>query len=126
VKSALVLDEIGLGKTLEALGLATIPDALPLVIVVQTHLHQQWFEKAQEFMKATVHKVEGNKPYSLPTADIYIMKYNQLQYWIDVLVTGWVKAVAFDEIQEIRRGTEAAKGLSANKLCSVVKYRAGS
>ncbi|MCE7600598.1 SNF2-related protein [Vibrio fluvialis] len=125
VQSALILDEIGLGKTIEGLGLATIPESLPLVIVVQPHLHQQWYDKALEFMEAEVHKVEGNKPYSLPTADIYIMKYNQLPHWIDVLTQGWVKGIAFDEIQELRRGADALKGYAAKQICQVVTYKVG-
>ncbi|MFG0772832.1 SNF2-related protein [Vibrio plantisponsor] len=125
VKSALILDEIGLGKTIEGLGLATIPDTLPLVIVVQPHLHQQWYEKALEFIEANVHKVEGNKPYSLPSADIYIMKYNQLPHWIDILTQGWVKGIAFDEIQELRRGADALKGYAAKQICQAVTYKVG-
>ena len=125
VKSVLILDEIGLGKTIEGLGIATIPGALPLVIVVQPHLQQQWYEKALEFLEAEVHKVNGNKPYSLPPADIYIMKYNQLSPWVDVLTQGWVRAIAFDEIQELRRGKDSAKGTAATAICQSIEYKIG-
>lgn len=125
VKSGLILDEIGLGKTIEGLGIATIPGTLPMVIVVQPHLQEQWYDKAVEFLEASVHKVTSTKPYSLPTADIYIMKYTQLAPWVDVLTSGWVKAIVFDEIQEIRRGVESAKGLAASQICEVVKYKFG-
>ncbi|WP_182038794.1 SNF2-related protein [Vibrio alginolyticus] len=124
-KSALVLDEIGLGKTIEGLAIATIPHATPTVFVVQPHLHDQWNDKAIEFMDATTHKVQGNKPYSLPTADIYIIKYSQLSPWIDVLTEGWVKGIVFDEIQELRRGTDSAKGAAAHAICENIEYKVG-
>lgn len=124
-RSALILDEIGLGKTIEGLALATIECARPLVIVVQPHLHTQWHEKAVEFMDATIFKVEGNKPFNLPPADIYIMKYNQLSPWVDVLCEGWVKGIAFDEIQELRRGSDAAKGAAAKNICDCIEYKVG-
>ena len=124
-KSALILDEIGLGKTIEGFGLATIPGATPIVYVVQPHLQDQWYEKAVEFLDAKIHKLQGNKPYSLPVSDVYIMKYNQLQYWIDVLVDSPISTVAFDEIQELRRGVESAKGAAAHVLCEQVEYKVG-
>lgn len=124
-KSALILDEIGLGKTIEGLGISTIPGATPTVYVVQPHLHDQWNDKATEFMNAKVHKVIGNKPYSLPQADIYVIKYNQLSPWVDVLTEGWVKAIVFDECQELRRGTESGKGAAAHAICECVEYKIG-
>ncbi|MDC5753585.1 SNF2-related protein [Vibrio europaeus] len=124
-KSALILDEIGLGKTIEGLGIATIPGATPTVFVVQPHLHDQWNGKALEFMSATVHKIMGSKPYSLPPADIYIIKYNQLSSWVDVLTQGWVKGLVFDEVQELRRGTESGKGAAAHAICDCVEHKVG-
>lgn len=124
-ESALILDEIGLGKTIEGLGVSTIPGATPTLFVVQPHLHDQWNGRAIEFMSATVHKIMGNKPYSLPSADIYIIKYNQLAYWVDILCEGWLKGIVFDEIQELRRGKESGKGEAAHSICACVKYKVG-
>ncbi len=124
-KSALILDEIGLGKTIEGLGITTIPNATPTVFVVEPQLQEQWYKKAKEFMNATVHKVQGTKPYTLPKADIYIFKYNQLSPWVDILTEGWVKAIVFDEIQQLRTGMDSAKGKAAHAICECVEYKVG-
>ncbi len=123
--SVLILDEIGLGKTIEGLAIATINLAMPVLYVVQPHLHDQWNDKAIEFMDATVHKIVGNKPYDLPPADIYIAKYNQLSPWVDVFSQDWLKGIVFDEVQELRRGNDSAKGVAATHICATKTYKVG-
>lgn len=125
VKSLLLIDDIGLGKTYEALGIALLPDALPLVIVVEPHLQVQWVTKARSFIESRIHQVKSNIPYSLPPADIYIFKYTQLAPWVDVLTQGWVKAIAFDEVQQLRTGVDSAKGEAAQSICLKVPLRVG-
>jgi len=125
VHNLLLIDDIGLGKTYEGLGIALLPGALPLVIVVEPHLQKQWAEKAASFINLSVHQVKGNTPYDLPPADIYIFKYTQLSPWVDVLTQGWVKAIAFDEIQQLRTGTDSAKGAAAACICQKVEIRVG-
>ncbi|KXS55014.1 MAG: putative helicase [Marinobacter sp. T13-3] len=125
MKSLIILDDVGLGKTYEGLGLALMDNALPLVIVCQPHLQTQWREKAEKFIDLTVHAPQGNTPYSLPASDIYIFKYTQLAGWIDTLCAGWVRAIAFDEIQELRHGDTTGKGAAAEKICQAVRNAEG-
>ncbi|EGQ9286392.1 DEAD/DEAH box helicase [Vibrio parahaemolyticus] len=125
LKSALVIDDIGLGKSYTALGIGLIPGALPLVIVVEPHLQKQFMQKAESFIGLETHAIKGTKPYKLPTADIYIMKYTQLAGWCDVLSSGWVKAIAFDEVQQLRTGRESAKGIAAENICRNIPIRVG-
>lgn len=125
VRGMVFVDDIGLGKTYEGLGVGLIPGALPLIIVVEPHLQNQWVTKAAEFINLRVHAPKGNTPYSLPDADIYIFKYNQLSPWIDVITQGWVKAVVFDEIQQLRTGTDSAKGEAAKALCDSLDAESG-
>ncbi|HCJ7273411.1 TPA: DEAD/DEAH box helicase [Vibrio cholerae] len=113
VKRLLVIDDVGLGKTYLGLGVGLLPDTLPMVIVVEPHLQDQWCEKAAEFINLSVHKVKGNAPYTLPQADIYVFKYGQLSPWVDVLTAGWVKAIVYDEVQQLRRGSESQRGTAA-------------
>lgn len=124
-RSLLLIDDVGLGKTYEGLGVGLLPGALPMVIVVEPHLQQQWIDKAESFINLSVHGVKGNKPYSLPPADIYVVKYNQLSPWVDVLTQGWVNAIVFDEVQQLRRGEESGKGRAARQICSEVPIRVG-
>lgn len=125
VRSLIMVDDIGIGKTYEGLGVGLIPGALPMVVVMEPHLQDQWAQKADEFIDLSVHKVKGNKPYSLPPADIYLFKYSQLSPWVDVLTQGWVKAIVFDEIQQLRTGTDSSKGAAASAICKAVELRCG-
>jgi SNF2 family DNA or RNA helicase len=124
-KSALLIDDVGLGKTYEGLGIGLLEGALPLVIVCQPHLQEQWADKAKSFINLSVHKLKGNTPYPLPAADIYIVKYTQLSPWVDILCAGWVKSIAFDEVQELRRGDDSNKGLAAKNICANINIRVG-
>ncbi len=125
MKSLIILDDVGLGKTYEGLGLALMNNSLPLVIVCQPHLQAQWLEKAREFIDLKVHGVKGNTPYDLPKSDIYVFKYTQLAGWVDVLTAGWVRALAMDEVQELRHGATTGKGSAAEKVCQAVRNADG-
>jgi hypothetical protein len=46
----------------------------------------------------------------LPAADVRVFRYTQLQGWIDVLELIGCGLVAFDEVQELRRGEDSGKG----------------
>lgn len=118
--SLLLVDDIGLGKTYEGLGTALIPGTLPMIIVVEPHLSEQWVDKAQKFIDLRVHGVSKTKPYDLPEADIYVFRYTQLSGWVDVLSSGHFKSIVFDEIQQLRHGTASAKGAAAASICASI------
>jgi SNF2 family DNA or RNA helicase len=124
-KKMLLLDEMGLGKTYEGLGMCLIPGNLPAVIVMEAALQRQWYLKAKSFIDLRVHEVKGNTPYTLPDADIYLFKYTQLSPWCDVLSRGWVKALIFDEVQNLRTGIVSSKGAAAAALCKTVDFVVG-
>lgn len=118
-------DDVGLGKTYTAAGMFLLTDARPAVAVVETHLQGQWVEKLTEFTDLRVHAITVTKPYDLPEADVYVFKYSQLLGWIDFFKTNFFKSVAYDEIQQLRRGTESRKGAAAKVLSESVKYKLG-
>ncbi|MDI5832513.1 DEAD/DEAH box helicase (plasmid) [Shewanella xiamenensis] len=119
----LLADDVGLGKTYSAAGLLLHPETLPAAFVVQTHLQNQTEQKINDFTHLRVHKIKGTKPYTLPPADVYIFKYSQLSGWVDTFGDNFFKAVVFDEIQELRTGSESAKGAAASVLSKSVTYR---
>lgn len=111
----LCMDDVGLGKTLVALGaLASAAEHLPAAIVVQAHLPSQWVKEfVTPFTHLRAHIVEGRTPYDLPPADLYIFRYSNISGWADIAATGLFKSVVYDEIQELRHGTGTAKGGAA-------------
>lgn len=125
-RQCLIIDDIGIGKTYEGLGIATLPGTLPMAVVCSTHLQKQWHKKSGEFIDLEVHSIKGTRPYSLPPADIYLFKYSQLAGWVDVLCKpNWLKSIAFDEVHHLRTGDESAKGRAARKVCETVIHTGG-
>lgn len=122
----LLMDDLGLGKSVSALGAIVKTRQLPAAIVVQSHLPSQWVnEFIKKFTYLTVHVIKTVAPYTLPPADVYIFKYSQLAGWVDVAATGFFKTVVYDEIQELRRGNEAQKGKAAKVFTGAAVIRIG-
>lgn len=118
--SLLVGDQLGLGKTVTAIGSFTQPEALPALVVCQTHLVRQWKRMLAEFMpSATAHVIEFGTPYNLPTAQVYIVTYSKLAGWAEVLHL-FIKSIVFDEVQEVRHtGTKKYRAaLAIRNACT--------
>lgn len=111
-KRFLLGDDLGLGKTLSGILTFMNPHTLPGLVLCQTHMTIHWKDQIVRFTNLTVHIIKGTKPYTLPVADIYIMKYSCLNGWVDIFATGFFKAGVFDEVQEFRR-------------CDSMKYKSG-
>jgi len=109
----LLMDDLGLGKTVSAFAAICDPAFLPALVVPQTHLVRQWAEKLAEFTYLTSHIVTSTKPYQLPPADVVICPYSKLAGWIDYADRAGFKSVVFDEMQELRNGATTAKGAAA-------------
>lgn len=110
----LLLDDVGLGKTISALAAVANEGRLPAAIVVQAHLATQWVkEYVETFTTLTAHIVKTTKPYSLPPADIYVFKYSNIAGWTDIASRGTFRSVVYDEVQELRRGIDTQKGRAA-------------
>lgn len=111
-KRGLLADEMGLGKTVQTLAALASVQTFPAMVVVPPHLVSNWQGEIGRFLSfegksPRVHVIKGLKPYPLPEADIYLIHYLLLRGWKDALPEVKVKAVVFDEIQELRhRGTE--------------------
>ena len=125
-KRLLLLDDVGLGKTISALGVICDPALRPAAIVVESHLADQWLEEYVEtFTTLRGHIIKKTTPYDLPWADVYIFKYSNIFGWTDIAATGMFKSVVFDEIQSLRGGTGTAKGRSAKVFSEHAELRLG-
>jgi hypothetical protein len=103
-------DDVGLGKTVTALGALCDPSFLPAAIIVQPHLAIQWSNFTRRFTNLRRHIIAGTRPYDLPEADLYIFRYSNIAGWVDIAERGIFRSVVYDEIQELRTGTKTAKG----------------
>lgn len=125
-KQLLLLDDVGLGKTVTALGVLIDGQHLPAAIIVPPHVRTQWLKDyIQKFTDMTGHIIKGTVPYELPPADIYIFSYSNIAGWVDVAATGVFKAVVYDEIQELRNGVSTSKGAAARVFTAHAQLRMG-
>ncbi|MGF3022709.1 SNF2-related protein [Methylobacterium aquaticum] len=106
-------DDVGLGKTITALGTLTDSTCLPAAIVVQAHLAFQWANFVKKFTHLRPHVIGGTQPYDLPQADLYIFRYSNIAGWVDIAEKGLFRSIVFDEVQELRTGTKTQKGQAA-------------
>jgi hypothetical protein len=121
----LLADDVGLGKTEGALTALATGAPMPAGVVVQAHLAYQWQQRIEKFTTFTAHVINGTTPYSLPPADVYIFRYTNIGGWIDFLKNGLLKSVIYDEIQELRTGTETAKGRCCSIVSAQSKFKMG-
>lgn len=122
----LLLDDVGLGKTVSALASLSDGWGLPAVVVVQPHLSSQWIkEYIERFTNLKAHQVKDRNVRDLPSADIYLFRYSNIGSWSDMAETLGHKTVIFDEIQELRHGTSTHKGRGAAAFCAAATYRMG-
>ncbi len=128
----LVVDELGLGKSLTGMLLLRNPDARPALVVAPTHLPRQWLGMLNRFFPtlrghiittgsvydpAKKREMRGHDP------DVLIISYSKLIGWADHLA-GRVKSVIFDEMQELRR-SESQKYGAACMIADGADYRMG-
>ena len=122
----LLLDDVGLGKTVSALAFLARGDALPAAVVVQPNLSTQWVKDyIKRFTSLTAYEVKDRNARTLPAADIYLFRYSNVSAWVDVVPTLGLRTVVFDEVQELRRGHATEKGRGSAALADAAEFRLG-
>lgn len=126
----LLADDVGLGKTASAICVLSDPKTLPALVVTLTHLPRQWDAEIKRFAPwLTTHVIKKGKPYDVAKEyggkfpDVLIINYHKLAGWRDVLA-GTVKAVVYDEAQELRHPS-TAKSDAARHISRESVYRMG-
>jgi SNF2 family DNA or RNA helicase len=121
----LLLDDVGLGKTVSALAAIADGWGLPAIIVVQPHVADQWIGFIERFTELRAVQVKTRTPHVLDPADVYVFRYTNLAGWVDVLDQIGPRTVIFDEVQELRHGRDTEKGRAAQSLVDRCENRIG-
>lgn len=138
-RRTLLGDEMGIGKTIQAIGAAAALGRWPAVIVVPPHLVRQWEQQLDAFLEIGAvtsdmplfsaaqgaqlrrHTIRGLKSYRLPDAEIYVIHYLLLAAHRKALEARGVVVAIFNEIQELRHaGT--AKYSAAHAIAARSEY----
>lgn len=131
----LLADQVGLGKTVEAMVAMVQPGTLPCVVVYPAALPNHWPQKLAEFLpQYKVHVVSTSKPYPLirqpnqrrkdlwdTLPDVILISYHKLRGWHDELAA-IAKLVVFDEAQQLRNDDSDIYQASA-KLAAACLWR---
>lgn len=131
----LLVDELGLGKTVSAIRAIADTRTLPALCVVQAPLTRQWSddEIAKFLPDLRVHVVKTSSPYDLRDDEnqephVVVISYAKLSAWRDHFI-GRFKLVVFDEIQELRTGhsdeDSSRKNVAAAHVSWSADYRMG-
>jgi SNF2 family DNA or RNA helicase len=102
----LIGDQMGLGKTVQALASLAALDARPAVIVCPASLKLNWRREAERWLPGwSINLITGTRAgnHQDPPADLTILNYDILETWADVLPTP--SAVVLDESHYIKNGT---------------------
>lgn len=102
---ALLADEQGLGKTLQALQwIRKIPKRRPVVIVTPASVKYTWQVEAAMHFGIRTEVIEGHRKGSrpLPHGDIIILNYDLLRTWLPALVQSLPQCLIIDEVQFIK------------------------
>lgn len=102
----LIADQMGLGKTVQALASLAALDARPAVIVCPASLKLNWRREVEHWLPGwSVDTISGTRAenYRNPPPDVTIVNYDVLDAWADVLPLP--AAVILDESHYIKNGT---------------------
>lgn len=124
-------DEMGLGKSFSSLMYLQLhPELRPAVIVCPATVKTHWKRQYRQWLKNNdrIEVLEGTKPKLLPDADVYIINYDVLSYWLPLLKKANPKAAIADEAHYLKSATaQRTKAFDAlAKQCQSVLLLTGT
>jgi len=112
---ALLADEQGLGKTIQALDwIRRIPKRRPVVIVVPASVKYTWQAEAALHFNMRTEVLEGRAKgkHRRPPCDIIILNYDILTSWLKILRRWKPRCVVLDEVHYIQnRSTDRTRAV---------------
>ena len=99
----LIGDEMGLGKTSQGLACLKAAKAFPAVIVCPASLKLNWEREAHNWIKDVNVKVINGTSGTVPEADIYVINYDILSYWVEKFPE--IRGLVLDESHYIKNGS---------------------
>jgi SNF2 family DNA or RNA helicase len=137
-RKVLVADDLGVGKTVEAILLLASGAGFPALVVVQAHLVTQWLEMLDAFLEGAdgglriaAIRTRGQSRDDVrrgrdrvPDADIIVMHYGLVSYWRERFLEHGIRTLIMDEVGDLRhRGTD--KYAACSLLASQAEHVAG-
>jgi hypothetical protein len=130
----LVGDDVGLGKTATAISTFRNPDALPAIVVCDSHLQRQWLRELGKFFpmlrghiiaKRAAYDPSQRREMKGHHPDVLITSYAKADAWAPRLI-GQVRTAIFDETQALRTGEGSCKYHGCTILAESARYVIGT
>lgn len=122
-RALLALDP-GLGKTAIALWyLKRNPEALPAVVVCPASVKWHWDREAKKILKLQAHVLEGRRTGEQLSAQVIILNYDILAYWLKKLKQLRPRTIFLDEVQYTANQTKRTN--ASRSLCKGRPYVLG-
>ena len=93
----IVGDQMGLGKTIEALATLQYLGAYPALVICPATLKYNWYNETRKWLPGKTIQILGTETVGRADASITIINYDQLKRYRDYLVRRDFKAVICDE-----------------------------
>lgn len=100
--SGIIGDDMGIGKTIQAIGCFVLSQQFPVLIICPSYLKLNWLREILKWTKISEKRIEilqGNSVYSFERKKIVIINYDILDSWIRFLIEYKFKIIIGDEIQ---------------------------
>lgn len=124
--NALVADQMGLGKTIQALAyLGLHPEYRPVIIVCPASLKGNWEFEAKTWLNNdqnnNIEIINGGK-LKTPTGDIVIINYDIIDKWCETLEKYNAQVIIFDESHYVKN-SKSARSKTASKLSKDIPHK---
>lgn len=122
--NALIADQMGLGKTIQALSyIAAHPEHRPVIIVCPASLKVNWEREAHAWLETAdeIEIVKSGKVKPL-TGDIIIINYDIMKKWLPALKEYTPQILIFDESHSVKN-QKSARSKAAMELAEVVPHK---
>lgn len=132
--SVLCADDLGIGKTVVGIALASMQGTRPVLVVCRPTLTSQWKHMFSRFApKLRVHEITTTKVYEIGIVnregkmtypDVVIIGHSKLKSWTLELAKVKFKTIEFDEIQDFKN-QDTARYRAASVLRDQAEWRLG-
>lgn len=97
LRRVIIADDVGLGKTLQALSSVAVAGTLPVIVVAKSSLKLNWHHEVTELFGWSTTIVEGRTREEIPIADVVIINPDLLKARLSDLLAVGAKALIVDE-----------------------------
>ena len=106
-RRVMLCDDVGLGKTVQALAGAWLLDAFPMIVVCQSDLRIKWSREVINWLPGKSIKVVQGRRDSIPRADVIILSHEVLSAYTAQLARVNPQMICIDEAHKLKTMTAA-------------------